>query len=241
MKTVLVTGTPMILSGMASSSVGILELAYGRFPFTWNPSMLTVEKFDPDELFLFPLFLVSGLRTETDVMRGEETMLLGYDVNPVGKQVLIFPGTHSKHVWVKDGVATHFKTFTTGEVFNLLVQHSILSNSVEQGDDWESFEGGVNAALDDDFLHGIFKVRTRQLLQGTSRTSNYQYLSGLLIGLELKGLQGCPDSIAVISEDPLTGLYCRASRVLGLQNQTITVRAQDTLINGHIKIASSIL
>ena len=66
---------PIILSGMASSSIGIAELPYHKMPFKTDGSDLLVE-----ELPEYHMLIISGARTDEDVMRGEETMLIGCDV-----------------------------------------------------------------------------------------------------------------------------------------------------------------
>lgn len=232
------SGTPLIVSGMASSTVGIISLPYQHFPFAWDPAQLIVRKIDADKEFGFPIHLVSGLRTKTDIMRGEETILLGCDLPKVGQSILIFPGTHSKHVRVENGIAVDFKTYTTGEVFNLLVERSLLSNSVKIGEDIESFNRGIIAAKTENLLHSIFMVRTRHLLEGTSPISNYQYLSGLLIGSELIELVKTSCSIIVVSEEPLLKLYLHALEVLDMKQRVNSLSARQAFINGQCELAA---
>lgn len=231
-------GTPLIVSGMASSTVGIISLPYRHVPFAWDPTELIVGKIDADKEFGFPIHLVSGLRTKTDIMRGEETILLGCDLPKVEQSILIFPGTHSKHVMVENGVAVDFKTYTTGEVFNLLVERSLLSNSVKFGEDIESFDRGITAAKAENLLHSIFIVRTRHLLEDTSPISNYQYLSGLLIGSELIELAKTSCSIGVVSEEPLLKLYLHALEVLEMKQRVYSLSARQAFINGHCELAT---
>ena len=126
------THAPMLISGMASSSIGIAELPYQKFPFTWDVSQFIIQKIEGDEKFKNPLYIISGFRTEHDIMRGEETLLLGCDAGDKGESIFIFPGTHSKHVYVHDKREFDFKTFMTGEIFNLLAEKSILRNAVKK-------------------------------------------------------------------------------------------------------------
>ncbi|MEJ0057327.1 MAG: 2-dehydro-3-deoxygalactonokinase [Bacteroidota bacterium] len=146
---------PMILSGMASSTIGMQELAYGNFPFHWKASDLNILKMEEDEHLAHPLYLVSGLRTGNDIMRGEETMLFG--CKPGGRRgVYVFPGTHSKHVHMEDGMAGHFHTYMTGELFSLMVINSVLKNSVTPGEDVAAFEAGVKEAENGNLSHTLF-------------------------------------------------------------------------------------
>src|SRR5690606_16000457 len=116
------------------------------------------------------------------VMRGEEVMLLGLPAEFSG--LVIQPGTHSKHIRVDLGEISHFDTFMTGEVFDLLINHSILANSVAKpillDINHPDFEKGFLEGFEGEFLKKIFKVRTRTLLSKKSPEDNYHFLSGLV-------------------------------------------------------------
>ncbi len=83
--------------------------------------------------FRIPYILVSGFQTDTDIMRGEETKLLGFDIPDDEERIFIFPGTHSKHVFVKNKTGIDFKTYMTGELFNLMSEKSILRSCGSKG------------------------------------------------------------------------------------------------------------
>src|SRR5690606_30413274 len=111
-----------------------------------------------------------------------------------GAVQLVLPGTHAKHVLIKDQQTKRFKTYMTGEFFDLLASQSVLSASVQEGGDIndpvnrKNFIEGVEAARLSNPLHAAFMVRTRQVLHQMPAQQNYHYLSGLLIGSELKEL-----------------------------------------------------
>jgi 2-dehydro-3-deoxygalactonokinase len=228
---------PIILSGMASSSIGLAELPYQSFPFTWDHSQFIFKKIVGDEKFSYPLYIVSGFRTDDDVMRGEEIMLLGCDIADNGEKIFIFPGTHSKHVFVKNKTGIDFKTYMTGEIFNLLVEKSILHHAVKKGMDEKAFAEGFTAGLDENLLHNVFKVRTRQLLQQTTPVSNFQYLSGLMIGAELKDLRDKDCPVYLVCSEHLKRAYLLGLELMGLKSKTYYLNADDMFIKGHCKIA----
>lgn len=187
-------GSPVIFSGMASSSIGMKELSYGAIPFFTDGRDIPVVLLGPTEEFPHPACLISGIRSENDVMRGEETQLIGV-VSQLeemkGEQLFIFPGTHSKHIRVKNQQAVYFKTYMTGEFFELLSKKSILSSSLEGNksmENWDSFRRGVHMALDSNLLNSSFMVRTQNLFGTLTKAQNQDFLSGLLIGTELKEL-----------------------------------------------------
>ncbi len=245
---------PVLISGMVSSSIGMQELPYNFFPFSWNIAEMPVHTIAADENFSHPLFLVSGFRTANDIMRGEETLLLGCDVKDDAESIFIFPGTHSKHVLVKNKMGVDFKTYMTGEIFALLAKKSILHSAVDKGGDGrpsaavvtgeadtaaneKSFAEGLTAGMEDHLLHATFTVRTRQLLQKENPESNYNYLSGLLVGAELSAIRkkNCP--VYLVSSGTLQQQYLKGLQLSGLKNKMYCLDADQAFINGHCKIA----
>ena len=68
---------PVIVSGMASSNMGILELPYTLLPFSTGGEDIGVKSIGKGHSFTHELHIISGVCTATDVMRGEETQLIG--------------------------------------------------------------------------------------------------------------------------------------------------------------------
>jgi 2-dehydro-3-deoxygalactonokinase len=239
---------PVLLSGMASSSIGMIELPYKELPFKVDGSDIDHRMIPASAQFSHDLFIISGARTSDDVLRGEETMLIGsdYEGNDM-ERVFIFPGTHSKHIYVHKGVATHFKTYITGELFNLLASKSILSNSVEKGEDDNGdtidayFERGVIEGASTNLLNSVFHVRTNQLFRKNDAFQNYQYLSGLLIGGELKDmLPQHQHEIILVSGKGLGKPYRQALEVLGHLTKVRYEDADVALVKGQWRIYQKI-
>ncbi len=240
-------GVPVILSGMASSSIGMVELAYNYFPPTLDGTGLNVLSLPAAGAFTHPVLLVSGLRTATDIMRGEETKLIGCarQLMQSDPTTYIFPGTHSKHVLVNCGQVIQLTTYMTGEFFDLLSQKSILAPSVafcEKSDAPNlsaAFAEGVLDSVASSLLHSAFVVRINDLFKTRSATENYQYLSGVLIGSELKELRNRPTHICVVGHHTLTNQYCTALNILGIPSPayTLCIRdADEALIAGQLHI-----
>lgn len=236
------TGVPVIISGMASSSIGIIDIPYGTVPFLIGEARLNVYKICPEEKYPFEIFIISGLKTTDDVMRGEETILTGCDIeNIYGQQLFIFPGTHSKHVVVQNCIAKDFKTYMTGEIFDLLTRQSILSKSAEQNDDLlrsdDLFVRGVHEATNSNLLNSIFHIRTRHLFGEVTKSENYHYLSGLLIGEELKSIDLTNfESVTLVSTGLLSSRYSTALSELGFGDKLRQQDSINTFIEGQIRI-----
>lgn len=235
-------GFPVMLSGMASSTIGLMELAYKELPFDINGTDLEIKVLLASGKGN-PMIIISGVRTEDDVMRGEETKIIGCASLLAGdeqEQLMILPGTHPKHVTIKNQKVTGFNTFMTGEFFELLSTESILSGSVEKDGNFndpenqESFIKAVRTSQTADLLHQSFMVRTNQVLKNISKQPNFYYLSGLLIGTELKGLKpGIP--VYLLGGTTHIPLYTLACEVLGIP-VIRSLDADHALIKGQQKI-----
>lgn len=176
--------------------------------------------------------LVPGLRDtrRPDVMRGEETQILGAiarDPALGANATLLLPGTHSKWADVRAGRVTGFRTAMTGELYALLLKHSILGTGVDddaQADDAIAFLRGVRETRDSGdagALSRIFTLRAQWLNGGLSPAELPSYLSGLLIGEEIRGMsagQVAADAspIALIGEPALCARYRKALGEFGL-------------------------
>jgi len=236
--------TPMVLSGMASSSIGMIGIPYKQVPFSLDGSDLITKTVTAGEVRK-AVVVVSGAATSDDVLRGEETQLVGcsHHNEETGQSLFIFPGTHSIHVVVERNRVVGFKTYMTGEFFKLLSTESILSASVEKGSglldekNKRSFEIGVEESTKTNLLHGSFKVRTNQLFNRLSKNENYYYLSGLLIGTEMKELINTNFKRSVlVTTQRLQPYYEAAIRML---NSDISLEVQDAdecLIRGQFQI-----
>jgi 2-dehydro-3-deoxygalactonokinase len=136
-------------------------------------------------------------------MRGEEAQLIGLIklneilINKSRNLVFVLPGTHSKHIFVKNGFITDFQTYMTGELFNLVKKHSVLKDSVlseltsQMNDQSEidAFLRGIEVSGSSSVLHNLFTVRTNELFDKFSKNENLFFLSGLLIGTEVRELK----------------------------------------------------
>ena len=237
-------GLPVIISGMASSSIGITELPYGNIPFSINDVNLNVHRILPDEKYEHEILIVSGLKTNYDVMRGEETMLLGCEISDNDEQLIIFPGTHSKHAIVRDKVLVEFKTYMTGEVFDLLSDKSILSKSVIKNESThynKIFERGVKEGAESNLLNAVFHIRTSQLFKSLTPEENYHYLSGLLIGYELQEISAGKIKILLVCSQELYNSYWQALQILCWNTNLQYCNSRKALTEGHCKLAKHFL
>jgi 2-dehydro-3-deoxygalactonokinase len=189
-------GLPVLACGMVGSQHGWAEAPYANCPA--SAADLSVGTVSVDWRGL-PVRLLPGLRCETpegvpDLMRGEETQLIGaLLIEPAlaEQACLVMPGTHSKWAHVADAGVQGFTTHMTGELFALLREHSVLSRLMPGTGEHvpQAFADGVRAARDDGdagLPHQLFAVRSLGLARRMRASALSDYLSGLLIGHEVR-------------------------------------------------------
>jgi 2-dehydro-3-deoxygalactonokinase len=239
---------PLVISGMACSSLGMIDLPYKELPFSTDGSDL-VTKIIKSDHFKHGIIIISGAKTNDDAMRGEETQLMGcVKKNDQENQIFIFPGTHSKHVTVKNGKTIDLETFMTGEFFELLSEKSILSASVEKGLDvveetnMKAFEEGVKESLHSNLLNSAFKLRTNDLFQKFTKRENYYYLSGLLIGTEMKEFINNDHDVTLVSNSHLVSFYETAFEIINNKERVLKIEnADEALVRGQLKVLKQLI
>lgn len=242
---------PVVISGMASSSIGMFELHYATLPFGVDGSQANIHRIDSDDDFPHDILIISGVKSEYDVMRGEETQLVGLaellNLSADQHSIVIFPGTHSKHLHIRNDQLVDFQTYMTGEIFKIVSSYSILKESIEisvlpdfSEEELTAFRMGVQESVKTQILRGLFKVRTNQLFDKLSKKENALYLSGLLIGSEIKHLLDEIDvKLVLCSGNNLYELYKLAMEELNLSERTTTVSSEivdQATVAGQVKI-----
>ena len=181
---------PSIAAGMIGSASGWVEVPYCAAPAGVEELVASLARV-PDAA----LHIVPGVATDGEmpnVMRGEETQIIGaLELHPAlaAHSRLVLPGTHSKWVHVDDAKITSITTFMTGELFAVLREHSILGRfASDPAASDDAFSRGVIAARDcaQGLSPLLFSARSLVLTQRLPAGSSLEYLSGVLIGDELR-------------------------------------------------------
>jgi 2-dehydro-3-deoxygalactonokinase len=219
-------GALCLISGMAGSKQGWREAPYCACPAGFDDIAAKLEWIEAGRIAIVP-----GLSIERggvpDVMRGEETQIFGaLQLLGLNDARLVLPGTHSKWVTVADNKVTDFSTWMTGEFYALLRQHSLLARMLPEADpapDTAAFDQGVAHALaGPGLLNTAFSTRTLSLFSRMATEALPSYLSGLVIGEELKSQQlprGEP--VVVMGAEALTARYEQALAQLGVPVQRV--------------------
>jgi 2-dehydro-3-deoxygalactonokinase len=211
----------VLLSGMIGSRQGWREAPY--LPCPAGPAeiaaALTDIPFDWGQVKLVPGLSAEDAAGVPEVMRGEETQIVGCLEAMGGAGLACLPGSHSKWAQVADGRIAGFTTHLTGEAFAALRGHTILGRMMRDGAiDPARFDQGVARAADTGgLLHHVFGARTLALTGHMPETDTASYLSGILIGHEVRAaLDGRREVVVqLIGAPELTALYARAIAACG--------------------------
>ncbi|WP_158625982.1 2-dehydro-3-deoxygalactonokinase [Arsenicitalea aurantiaca] len=225
-----------LICGMAGARQGWLEAPYLDAPADLSAlGRAAVMPEIADSRFaprILPGVCQRGLGQE-DVMRGEETQLLGLStLQPGYSGVVVLPGTHSKWAVLEGHQLVRFSTAMTGEIYEALGSHTVLRHSLKDAgigpERDEGVDAGIAAGLEaPERLAGmIFKVRAAALLSGRSADWCAGYLSGLLIGAEIGAHRHWIGSapIPIIGGSTLSALYARALGMTGAECVPVDVR-----------------
>lgn len=228
---------PIYLSGMVGSSMGWRNTSYIPCPVDWQSigDRCATFEFERHAVSIVPGLSSVNPLGKRDILRGEETQVLGALVeNPRlgrGKQLLCLPGTHTKWIWMRDGIVERFLTAVTGELFASLVDNTILAQGASQGNriSREAVVQGIaeSESLEQaELIHGLFQVRVRQLLGGLKAAESGAFLSGLIIGSDVRCVrQMCRQldwrgfSVAIIGTSPMSDGYEAACGHYGMPNR----------------------
>ncbi|PWF41454.1 2-dehydro-3-deoxygalactonokinase [Massilia glaciei] len=205
---------PVVMSGMIGSAGGWQEVPYLDIatPLAALASHLAPVAGHPGCL------IVPGYCTRADgvdVMRGEETQLLGALALGVGDGTVVLPGTHSKWVQLRGGRIARFATFMTGELFAMLAAGGTLAAIMGPGeDDDDAFAAGIaQARLGLPLSQSLFGARARVVAKDMAPSKARSFVSGLLIGTEFTASGAGPGArLSILGSNALGAHYARAAR-----------------------------
>ncbi|MGU3401409.1 2-dehydro-3-deoxygalactonokinase [Brucellaceae bacterium D45D] len=239
-------GLPVLICGMAGARQGWVEAPYLQTPTALDRLHLgsVTAPFEADVRILPGLAQADENRP--DVMRGEETQLLGAIGHDFSGLVCI-PGTHSKWVRIEAGTVKSFTTYMTGELFSVLSSHSILKHAVDQENEAAQKDGaffaGVQKGLENpnSLTSSLFGLRASQLLGFGERAQGMDWLSGLLIGVEIAdAVQNLSknEPLVLIGSGRLASLYAKAMQ--HAEYQPLSMDAEAASCDGLYKAARSL-
>lgn len=241
---------PVVMCGMVGARQGWVEAGYVDVPVSLTSAF--------DHVVAVPdqgrrIAIVPGLAQRSEdcpeVMRGEETLLLGVlqETWPAPPSMICMPGTHSKWVQLSGDTVTGFSTYMTGEFFSIASKHSVIAHSLPERPDFDRNNAAFEMAVRDAYaspariMNAIFKTRAAHLIHNLSRTDAAAHLSGSLIGAEIAAAacEGEAKSpICLVSSGRLRDLY--ESAFLSLSLPHVVFDADEMAKRGLAAIARRI-
>ena len=237
---------PILICGMAGARGGWAEAGYVETPAELSAisqGAISAPGIKRD-IRILP-GLCQRMTGRPDVMRGEETQLLGAAAAITERALVCMPGTHSKWVTVDEGRVEGFSTYMTGELYDAITKHTILAapdKTVGEGADSASFKDAVRAAFAQPgrVTSQLFAARSGQLLNGATPAAALAHISGTLIGAEIGGATGSDNrhKIRLVASGSMRALYESALTTVGIAHESID--ADDAVRRGLATAASQI-
>lgn len=242
-------GIRVFVCGMGGSRNGILEVPYVRAPAgaaLWRRGAALLSAAGTE------FRVAAGLRGENlagapDVMRGEEAQIFGALARHAelahGRHVFVLPGTHSKWARIEDGTVTCLHTVFTGELYELLLSHSILMKAgTPEGEASGGFDCGLKRAVTSPagLLGSLFEARSAQLVLDRSRAWAQAFLSGLLIGTEVMQMAagfGQPAGVVLVGSPDLCARYHEALVRVGINTRLLD--GDECVIAGLVALSAA--
>ncbi|MCO5090261.1 2-dehydro-3-deoxygalactonokinase [Bosea sp. (in: a-proteobacteria)] len=233
----------IVLAGMVGSRNGWVEARYVACPASAADiaaAAIEVELDAGTRATILP-----GLSCDDgafDVMRGEETLIVGLGLTD---GIVCLPGTHSKWAEIRQGRITRFASFMTGEVYGLLRNDSILARLAEAPSEADATEGAARGRAAADrpggLLNAAFAARTEVLAGRMAGGAVGPYLSALLVGRELAGAEalfGLGTQVHLVADGVLAQSYGAGLAARGHAVRVVT--PEQAFIAGIGRLASGL-
>lgn len=243
---------PIYMAGMVGSRGGWQEVPYLHCPIhldDLSEHLFWLTTSLPNKVAIVPGLRSTGVAGLLDVMRGEETQLLGAldwleeQDRAAESPIFCLPGTHCKWVQIKQGEVTQFSTSITGELFARLNDESSLVKGLPKSDQLNeaAFQKGVLASQQaGGILHHLFSARSRFVCGELMADDVRDYLSGVVIGHDvsdvLSSLERPTVPVLIIGSEALSARYALALSSLNLTSEFLA--ANEASIRGLKRLAS---
>ena len=228
--------TRILASGMITSEYGLCNLPHTVAPAGIAELHQSMHEVCLPEITSIPFVFIRGVKLtgdrleDADMMRGEETELLG--MGDLEEGLYILPGSHSKLIEVDQaGRIVSFRTELTGEMIAALAEHTILAGALDLKNTscmpeslWEGYRycnvHGINEAL--------FKVRILKNLFGVTADAAYSFFLGVVLHDEIRSIRACNALRIVIGgkrqlREPMAYLLqkCTDAEVISLPEEQV--------------------
>jgi 2-dehydro-3-deoxygalactonokinase len=198
----------IIASGMITSEYGLCNLPHISLPAGLCELHASMHRAEFPEITSIPWYFIRGVRSVTDsidgtdVMRGEETELMGIIDLSKRDALYVLPGSHSKHISVDgEGRITAFRTMLSGELFAAVMQNTILRDAADFEHNAiveEKLFFGYEYCLDHGVNESFFKTRILKNLFGATKEECYSFLLGVALCDEVRAIGRAEENSVVL-------------------------------------------
>lgn len=232
----------ILASGMITSEFGLVELPHLTVPAGIRDLHDSMAEISFPEISSVPIVFVRGVKVNSenlcdfDMMRGEETELMGINVLSPSEgssdRIYVLPGSHSKIIRTdSEGRIVSFATMLTGEMLMTLSQNTILKDAVDitlEGYDEEQLVNGCIFAIKEGLNKALFKVRILKNAFKASPLEVYSFFTGAILADEIKSII-TSDADEVVLGGKHQIKEATAMLLLALSNKTVTVLTDDSV------------
>ncbi len=243
---------PAVICGMAGARGGWLETGYQDVKAPLSDVIHSSVRSHSGRRNIHILPGIARIdANRPDIMRGEETILLGLGALGLLSEVRLvcIPGTHAKWIRIEAARILDFKTHMTGELFGAIACHTILSQSICTGSspmgprETDAFRLGIKTAWREPtgLTHHLFNIRANAVLFDADPGILAATLSGLLIGSEIFAELGDRTdtlSMTLLASGNLANLYLMAMQTRGID--CVVVDAERAALVGLSRAAAEL-
>ena len=198
----------ILASGMITSEFGLYKLDHiiapaGISELNQNSCEVVLE-----EISSIPISFICGVKTVGDtleqinMMRGEETEIIGIAKAEYGSCIYVLPGSHSKIIRTdKDGRILDFISTLTGELIAALTKSTILSTCVDLNAKLceKALRDGYDYAKEYGINETLLKTRTLANILKKDSDYIYSFFMGTVLCDEINAILKMPENTVVIS------------------------------------------
>ena len=202
-------GTPLCIigCGMITSEYGLKNIPHIIAPAGVSDFHDGMEKIYIDSISNLPIYLIPGLKIGGDdflkvnIMRGEETEIIGLCETLNSDTIYVLPGSHSKLIQINDnGKICYIRSFMTGEMRASLSQYTILSGSLDSDEtiNEEYLKLGFEFTKTNGINESLLKVRTMDILFHKTKSKIYSFFMGCILEAEVSEIIKAKENIVII-------------------------------------------
>lgn len=188
----------ILASGMITCELGLCNLPHINVPAGISELHDTMYETKITDISEIPFVFVRGVKIDSediadfDMMRGEETELMGIVDEEYSDCIYVLPGSHSKIIRTDEkGRIVSFSTMLSGEMIVSLSQGTILKDAVDLSVDKINSEyllKGYDFAETVGINKALFKVRVLKNNFGCSKEEVYSFFIGIILCDEISNI-----------------------------------------------------